>query len=562
MNRFRLRSGIFISIGIVTFSLGCAASELIFPQIANGHGYRSILLLTNRSATPTTAKVEFTNPGGAPLSLPINTANSSKYEVQLAAFGSARLQTNGGDSDVAVGWARVTTSPVAEIDGNAVFQAWHGDFLIAESAVPASRPTTSVVFYADEDAGTKTGLAIANPGSGRAIGLLTLRNPAGNAISTAPIELTAGGQQSRYLSELLNPTQTGRVEISMQSGSIAVTALHLIDAVMTSVAISTPSPTIVSGSCSDIQTAIDNLPSQGGEITILAGTYTCNMPLLINRDNVSLTGQGAGTILRLAEGANAPLMVIGETFTPPALIRRNIKVANLMLDGNKTAQTFECWGGPCDSGGLTAIRNNGITLRKVEDVTIENVTAKNSRSGGLVTEKNCRRLTIKGFTAFENYYDGLAGYETEESIFSDLYLHDNLAAGISLDINFNNNVLSNGALIANHKLGIFMRNSRNNTFSSFQIRKSGEHGVFLAQVDNDMTKPAAGNSFNGLVIADSGTVYSDNPYSGQSSASGIRINDASCIRNILCNSQMTDNKGGGISEAAAGLLQICGNAIN
>jgi hypothetical protein len=35
---------------------------------------------------------------------------------------------------------------------------------------------------------------------------------------------------------------------------------------------------------------------------------------------------------------------------------------------------------------------------------------------------------------FLSAFAGLAGYETEDSLFSDLHLHDNLAAGLSFDI--------------------------------------------------------------------------------------------------------------------------------
>jgi hypothetical protein len=561
MNSFRWPALLFAFLASISaLPRAYGDSELIFPQIADGGGYRTVLLLVNRSATPTTVKVEFTGSTGAPLSLPVGDSSSSAYSVELAAYGSVRLQTAGSAEKGSAGWARVSTSPVAEISGNAVFQLWHGNSLITETSVSASRPTTSAVFFSDEDAGFNTGVALANPGTNRALGLLTLRNSAGKEIGTWSFDLGAGCQQARYLSELLNSAQTGRAEISMQSGSVAATALRLRGAeLMTAVTVATPSPILISGSCSDIQRAINSLPSTGGEIIVQAGTYICKEPLLIDQNNVSLIGQGAGTILRLDDGINKPLLVIGQTITPPLVARQNIRVANLMLDGNREKQTVECWDGPCGNGGHSEIRNNGITLRKVEDVTIENVTVKSARSGGLVAEKGCRRLMIKGFTSYDNHYDGLAGYETEDSTFTDLNLHDNLAAGISLDINFNNNVLSGGALIANRKQGVFMRTSQNNTFSAFQIRKNGEQGIFLAQVDTDASTPAIGNSFSGMVITNSGTVYADAPDSGQATAAGIRINNISCTNNILCSSQMIGNKGGNISEEAPGLLQTCGN---
>jgi hypothetical protein len=38
-----------------------------------------------------------------------------------------------------------------------------------------------------------------------------------------------------------------------------------------------------------------------------------------------------------------------------------------------------------------------------------------------------RRLTVRNYTAFDNQFDGLACYQTEDSHFSHLNLHDNTA---------------------------------------------------------------------------------------------------------------------------------------
>jgi len=59
-----------------------------------------------------------------------------------------------------------------------------------------------------------------------------------------------------------------------------------------------------------------------------------------------------------------------------------------------------------------------------------------------------RRLQVRGLDAFDNEFDGLACYETEDCLFTDLYLHD-IRRGISLDLAFNHNVISNAVLNAN-----------------------------------------------------------------------------------------------------------------
>jgi parallel beta helix pectate lyase-like protein len=296
-----------------------------------------------------------------------------------------------------------------------------------------------------------------------------------------------------------------------------------------------------SAGCAGIQAAIDALPAAGGQVVVQAGTFTCSRMLVINRDNVDLRGQGAATLLRLADGANAPVLVIGDTVPVPAATRRNIHVSDLVIDGNRAAQSLECRGGPCSA--QNPLRNNGITPRRVSDVVIERVTVFRARSGGLVTELGVRRITVRDFTAYDNHFDGLAAYETENSTFTGLYLYDNLAAGFSFDIAFNHNLVTDVVLDRNRSVGIFMRDSRDNVFRGLQIRGSGEHGVFLAQVDTDASKAATGNTFIGLVVSGSG-------------GAGIRVNDASCVNNLVTGSQLVGNAGGCVSEAVPGLVQV------
>jgi hypothetical protein len=299
--------------------------------------------------------------------------------------------------------------------------------------------------------------------------------------------------------------------------------------------------------CKTIQKAIDALPPIGGMVIIQAGTYNCRAPVVIDRDNVDLRGMGSASVLRLADNTNAPVLLIGNITETPTVLHTNIHVSDIVIDGNRENQnqTFECWGGECGTGGHTYIRNNGITLRHVSDVLIERVTVKKARSGGLVSERNNQRVSVHDFTSFDNHFDGLAAYLTENSIFSDLYLHDNLAAGLSFDIGFNNNILSNVIITRSGTVGVFMRDSRDNLLNGFQIRNSTEHGVFLAQVGSDNTKPASGNTLSAIFVSGSG-------------GAGLRANDPSDVNNLVIGSQFIGNSGGCISEAMPGLVQSTG----
>src|SRR5258706_4807054 len=104
---------------------------------------------------------------------------------------------------------------------------------------------------------------------------------------------------------------------------------------------------------SQIQRAIDKLPAGGGKVVISADSpVSIRKSLIIARDNVTLEGESANVVLRLAINANAPVIIIGEDTAVPLITHKNIHVRFLVIDGNRTNQTTEI-----DSKN-PALRNN------------------------------------------------------------------------------------------------------------------------------------------------------------------------------------------------------------
>lgn len=264
--------------------------------------------------------------------------------------------------------------------------------------------------------------------------------------------------------------------------------------------------------CEFIRSAINDLPEAGGAVNIPAGTYNCKSMIVIKKSNVRLTGAGMDqTVLRLSDFSHAPVLVIGDNVvvknsTGDWVTKTRvseIEVSDLTVDGNRAKQdvTKECGNGACD-GDATNIRNNAITIRGASFVTLRRVTAKNSISGGLVTEKYSDHLHVYDFTSTGNYFDGFAGYQTRESVFEYMNLSNNRGAGISLDIDFNKNQFINGKLLNNGDVGIFARDTNDVLFENMVINKSGNHGVFLAASEHENTC-ANRNEFRSVSITES-----------------------------------------------------------
>lgn len=285
--------------------------------------------------------------------------------------------------------------------------------------------------------------------------------------------------------------------------------------------------------CQSIQKQIQELPIYGGEVIIPAGIYTCLAPIVLDKSNVSLRGEGDVT-LRLGKNINTPVIVMGSILTPAPAVY-NIKVSNLKIDGNRWFQKSECWGGACDKGGTSVIRNNGISVRGVTNGLIKDVFITSARSGGVVTEKGCFDLVIDNLTAVDNEFDGFAGYETFGSKLMNMTLSHNRSAGISLDIRFNGNIFKNVKIEKNGDVGIFMRDSSSNIFENVSILDSGSHGVFLAEADGDEATCPVNNEFQNLSVIHSRGV-------------GFRLNSA-CSGNFLSGkTKFVENRDGCLSE--------------
>jgi hypothetical protein len=297
----------------------------------------------------------------------------------------------------------------------------------------------------------------------------------------------------------------------------------------------------------EIQQALDALPTSGGEVILPEGRFEVQQPIILSRDNQTLRGAGTATILHLADNANCPVVILGEPLNNPTQTIRHLKVTGFFIDGNRVHQQRELWQ---LNGEGSEIRNNGVTVQNVTDSTVENVTCARCRSGGLVTTRGVRRLTVRNLAAFDNEFDGLACYQTEGCLFTGLSLHDNPGAGISLDLDFNGNVVSNAVLTAND-LGVFMRASRGNQFCNISIHGSRHYGVFMAHAEQLTPRgwepvpqtECAQNSFTNLAARDCG-------------GAAFRVNNTSCTNNLIVRAKFDDNAEGGLSVAQPDLVAV------
>ena len=297
----------------------------------------------------------------------------------------------------------------------------------------------------------------------------------------------------------------------------------------------------------EIQQALDGLLESGGEVVLPPGNFKVCQPVVLRRDHQTLRGSGAATVLRLADSANCPVIIMGEPVNHPKQTVKDLRVSDLFVDGNRFHQQRELWQ---LQGEGSQIRNNGIQVQDVSDSTVENVICTGCRSGGLITARGVQRLVVKNLNAFDNEFDGLACYQTEDCLFTELNLHDNPGAGISLDLAFNHNVISNAVLTGND-LGVFMRESRDNQFYNVSIRDSHHFGVFMAHTERQTERggqPApqtecTNNAFTNLIAVRCG-------------GPAFRVNNSTCTNNLIIGAQFENGVQNGLSHASADLMMV------
>ncbi len=232
-----------------------------------------------------------------------------------------------------------------------------------------------------------------------------------------------------------------------------------------------------------IQQAIDALPLSGGTVYLRAGSYLLTKKIHINKSNVTLLGE-QGTLIKLGDTVNQPVLLIGtdkENPSYPNDLIQNIHVSHFEIDGNQLNQTSEF------DATKNWIRNNGIDVRMVDHLWIEDMHIHDARSGGIVVSWHSHKIYIANVAFHTNYFDGIALYTSEDVLVSNFLSYNNSSAGISLDNDLKDVTFNGGHIKQNGKVGIFIRDAENIQFHNLLIDGNGEHGALLA---NDDTNPA------------------------------------------------------------------------
>jgi photosystem II stability/assembly factor-like uncharacterized protein len=140
------------------------SGPLYFPQLADGGGYTTSLVLLNTSAEIETGSFQVFDDSGAPLVIDqAGGERNSSFRYLIPPGGAFRFQSDGVGPDIQVGWIRLTPDASALTPvGSGLFSYNPQNVMITESGMPASVASTHARIYVDTTGKHYTGVAIAN----------------------------------------------------------------------------------------------------------------------------------------------------------------------------------------------------------------------------------------------------------------------------------------------------------------------------------------------------------------------------------------------------------------
>jgi hypothetical protein len=223
------------SVPVADQEAAAVTKPLYFPQMADGGGFTTTIVLLNTSAAPESGTISIFDDAGRPLAIrPIGGALASTFSYSIPNGGTYVFQTDGSSQTTRTGWIQLTpnTGNISPA-GAGIFSYSPNGILITESGVPAANPTTRARIYMDKSGGHDTGIAIANSlSSSNEITLQAFQSDGATPIGGGPVKLnlTSKGHVAEFVGEMISGLAagiTGVVEISSGAEFAALTLRSL-----------------------------------------------------------------------------------------------------------------------------------------------------------------------------------------------------------------------------------------------------------------------------------------------------------------------------------------------
>src|SRR5579862_58842 len=213
----------------IFFSLsGVYAQLLVIPQVADGGGWATTIVLTNTSATVQTVALSFNKSVGAGATAPWTPPFKETVtlsSINLPAGATLFLHTPGTAGSLTQGWGQL--SAAAGVVGYAIFTSHAPGNPAQDATAPAVAATSRILVPFDNTSHLITAAALVNPNATQETVSVNIRTSDGT-VTTGSANMPANGQQT-----FLMPTQfpatagkSGLAEFYTNTGTISAIALR------------------------------------------------------------------------------------------------------------------------------------------------------------------------------------------------------------------------------------------------------------------------------------------------------------------------------------------------
>jgi len=232
----------------------------------------------------------------------------------------------------------------------------------------------------------------------------------------------------------------------------------------------------------DLQRAIDRVvvARRPARVCLGAGEFRLERFLSLTGDGVTLRGEGPSTVLRLAEGVESPVVVVGDHGKEvPRRATSNVTIERLRIVG----------GGP---GGRELhpeypyLTNSAVVVRAGRGIIVRDLDVTACRSACILTEHESRDVRIEGNRVGDSVWDGISLNRTARARVAENVILGNGAAGITTE-HLEDSVIERNVVRANKTHGLYLSDSYRNTVVGNRFVDNVLSGVFLTCALHDRT---------------------------------------------------------------------------
>jgi len=250
----------------------------------------------------------------------------------------------------------------------------------------------------------------------------------------------------------------------------------------------------------EINNAIDSLPSTGGLILLMDGTFDIDAVITIDSDNTAISGMGKNTKIQTDDA----ISIIEATNLKDLLIK------NIYLYGNG------------DSGDYC------ISFTNVNNSIIENSYIENCWSGILLYLASSFNL-ISGNIVDGNAYQGIL-------------------IGADADADADYNIISDNIVVNNVFEGILLQGARHTTIQSNQVNSNNDSGIEIlsnCHYSNIIGNQVNKNKADGIDLSNAeeaiimNNIIRDNDFYDSGTRDGIYLEDSD--NNLIFGNRVKDN---------------------